>query len=369
MNNIAIHSIRPLAEDAASHGWRIASAVVPAATAELTVTREEVRELSPARVLLLETVRLLEQEGGRAKVTDLANFSGICDEALMAGILVPLADQGLVLIDGECVRQNPALTIDGDQARIVVEREEQVCVIGSPPVPGYGIDHQRLKKLRAFDADIATVPVGEAVLEDWRAEFWDARTHRLQLREPLQPRLYVLEGSATGDGVLELRDEKHNVRVNLPAEHPFLRQLLAEVRPILDAAPALLTQFGTWDAEQSELSCTGEQWRRWCAAQGSDFSEVILRGNIDVAIAVLCRPADTEAARAMLLENVVEELDANYGPCTDERVKFLTDRQRQSHLLRGHDLPTPTLTEVESVAWDSGRWELAYRIAGTADGL
>jgi hypothetical protein len=96
---------------------------------------------------------------------------------------------------------------------------------------------------------------------------------------------------------------------------------------------------------------------------------VILRGNIDVAIAVLCRPADTEAARAMLLENVVEELDANYGPCTDERVKFLTDRQRQSHLLRGHDLPTPTLTEVESVAWDSGRWELAYRIAGTADGL
>src|SRR6185295_1446440 len=98
---------------------------------------------------------------------------------------------------------------------------------------------------------------------------------------------------------------------------------------------------------------------------GSDFSEVILRGTVDVAIDVLCRPADAEAARAMLLENVIEELDAKYGPCTTEHVERLANQQRQSHLLHGHELPTPTLADVESAAWDSGRWELAYRIAGT----
>ena len=65
--------------------------------------------------------------------------------ALMAAILAPLADQGLVLIEGEYVRQNPALIIDGDDARLVVEREEEVGVIGSPPVPVLGLDHQRLR--------------------------------------------------------------------------------------------------------------------------------------------------------------------------------------------------------------------------------
>ncbi len=276
------------------------------------VTREEARELSPARVLLLETVRLIEQEGRRAKVTDLANFSGICDEALMAAILVPLVDQGLLLIDSECVHQNPALTINGDQARIVVEREEQVCVIGSPPMPAHGIDRQRLKKLRAFEDATASVAVSEAALEDWRLASWDARTHHLQLREPLQPRLYVIEGRTTGDGVLYLRDDLDDelkVFVNLSAEHPFMVNLLAEVQSILNAAPALLNQFGTWDVEQYELRCTGEGWRRWCQAKGSGFSEVILRGDINVALNVVCRPVDSDSARAMLLNTLIEELE------------------------------------------------------------
>jgi len=372
VSNTAIHSIRPLDIDRASHGWRIASAVVPVGIAELMVTREEMRELSPARVLLLETVRLLEQEGGSAKVSDLANFSGICDEAIMAAILVPLIDQGLLLNDGECVRQNPALTIDGDQARIVVDQEEQVCVIGSPPVPAHGIDRQRLKKLRAFEDGVASVAVSESALEDWRATFWDARTHHLHLREPLNWRLYVLEGHAIGDGVLYLRDDLDDelkVCLNLPAGHPFLRDLLAEVQPILDAAPALLKQFGTWDSEKSELHCTGDGWRRWCGAKGSGCSEVILRSEIDVAINVICRPIDTDSARAMLLEKLVEDLDASGGRCTPEHVERLTEKHRRSDMFSGQELPTPTITEVESGAWENGRWMLAYRIAATADGL
>jgi hypothetical protein len=290
----------------------------------------------------------------------------------MAAILLPLVDQGLLLIDSECVRQNPALTIDGDQARIVVEREEQVCVIGSPPVPAHGIDRQRLKKLRAFEDGAASVAVSESVLEDWRAAFWDARTHRLRLREPLTSRLYVLEGHATGDGVLYLRDDLDDelkAFLNLPAGHPFMKDLLAEVQPILDAAPDLLKQFGAWDSEKSELRCTGEGWRRWCGAKGSGFSEVILRSDIDVAINVICLPVDADAARAMLLEKLVEELDASGGRCTPEHVERLTERHRRSHLLSGQELPTPTISEVESAAWESGRWMLAYRIAETADGL
>lgn len=369
MIKVAIHSLRPLANDTVARGWRIASAVVPVAIADLNVTREEVLELSPARGLLLKTLQVLEQEGGRVTLTDLARLSCICDDALMATILVPMVEEGLVLIDGDCVRQNPVLTIDGDQARVVVERQEQVCVIGSPPQPAYGIDRQGLKKLRAFDADASTVDVSEAAIDGWRTAFWDARTHRLQLRTPLQPRLYVIEGRANGDDGLDLRDQQRTVAVNLPADHPFMERFLAEAQPILAAATVLLTQFGTWDAERSELHCTGDQWRRWCAAQGSAVSEAILRGSIDVAISVRCRPLDGDAARAMLLENVVQELDAGHGPCSADRVERLTDQQRQSPLLRGHDLQTPTLTEIESAAWDSARWELSYRIAETADGL
>lgn len=369
MIGVAIHSLRPLANDTVERGWRIASAVVPVAIAELTVTREEVLELSPARGLLLKTLQLLEQEGRRVTLTDLANFSCICDDALMATILVPMVEQGLVLIDGGCVRQNPVLTIDGDQARVVVDRQEQVCVIGSPPQPAYGIDRQELKKLRAFDADAGTVTMSEAAIDGWRAAFWDARTHRLLLQKPLQPRLYVIEGRANGSDGLDLRDEQRTVAVNLPADHPFMERFLAEAQPILAAATVLLAQFGTWDAERAELHCTGEQWQRWCAAQGNACSEMILRGTIDVAVSVRCRPLDGDAARAMLLENLIQELDASRGPCSAERIERLTDRQRQSPLLRGHDLQAPTLAAIESAAWDSARWELAYRIAETADGL
>ena len=372
MSNIAIHyPIRPLEIDRASHGWRIASAVVPVGIAELMVTREEMRELSPARVLLLETVRLLEQEGGAAKVSDLANFSGICDEAIMASILVPLIDQGLLLRDGERVRQNPALTIDGDKARIIVEREEQVCVIGSPPVPvrEIEIDRQRLKKLSAFENGSNSVAVSESTLEDWRVALEDVRIRRLNLREPLNPQLYVLEGRAAEDGGLYLRDDELKVCLNLPAGHPFLRDLLAEVQPILDAAPALLKQFGTWDSEKSELLCTGDGWRRWCGAKGSGCSEVILRSEIDVAINVICRPIDADSARAMLLEKLVEDLDASGGRCTPEHVERLTEKHRRSDMFSGQELPTPPITEVESAAWENGRWMLAYRIAATGDGL
>jgi hypothetical protein len=90
---------------------------------------------------------------------------------------------------------------------------------------------------------------------------------------------------------------------------------------------------------------------------------------MDIAINVVCRPADMEAARAMLLEYVIEELDGGSAPCTLESVERLTNVRRHSDLLRGYQLPTPTLTEVESAAWNSGRWELAYRIATLADGL
>ncbi len=340
------------------------------AIAELTVAHEEARDLSPARVLLLETIRLLEHESGRAKVAAIAEFSGIKDEALMASIFVPLADQGLVLIEGECVRQNPALIIDGVDARIVVEREEQVCVIGSPPVPIHGIDLQRVKRLRAFEVDTGAIDVSEETLEGWRVAFWDARTRRLQLRETLTPREYVLEGSLTGDGGLSLCDEQNRARVDISAEHPFMEQLRRAVRPILDAAPVLLRQFGDWDADASTLRCTGAQWRRWCAAQGSDVAEVILRsGSMFVAIYVRCCPADGDSARAMLLENVMEDLDGNSSPCTADSIEHLTEKQRHGDLLRGHALPTPTLSEVDAGAWDSGRWELAYRIARTADGL
>ncbi len=369
MSTTAIHTIRPLAETGAARNWRIASAVVPVAIAELTVTREEDRELSPARVLLLETVGLFEHESGRASVLDIADLSGIGDEALMASILVPLAEQGLVLIEGENVRQNPALRIDGNQARIVVEREERVCVIGSPPMPARAINRERLRRLAAFDADGTPAEVSNADLDSWRTAYWDDRTQRLQLREPLQPRMYVLEGCVGEENVFELRDEKHSVRVELPTEHPFLRQLRADARQIIDLCPDLLKPFGSWDAGESELLCSGEQWMRWRKAHGSDISEVILRGDIDVAVTVRCRPADVEAARAMLLENILAELDTGNGQCRVEEVRQIADRQMQNQLLRGHDLSTPTLAEVESGAWVSGRWELAYRIAAPADGL
>lgn len=371
MTTIAIHSIRSLASSEKSLGWRIASAVVSAAIADLTVTREEPRELSPARALLLETIRAIEQEeeGRRADVVSVGNLAGIADPALMAGILLPLAEQGLVIIDGEQVTQNPALIIEGDQARIIVDRQEEVCVLGSPPLPAHGIDRQLLKKLGAFDADTPEVGVSEGELEEWRAAFWDERTHRLQLREPLEPRLHVLEGWITGAGPLVLRDEKYRLRVNLPMDHPFMRHLLAEAQPILDAASHLLAPYGQWDAGKAELSCTGEQWKLWCEALGGDFSEVILRGALDLGLEVRCRPVDGRAAHAMLLENVMEGLDAGAEPCTMEEVERLTSRERQSPLLSGHDLSTPTLAEVEFFAWESGRWELAYRIAKTADGL
>ncbi len=371
MSATALHSIRPLdVDDNALRGWRIASALAPVAIAELTVKREETREVSPARVLLLETVRLLEKERGSANVSELAKLTGVCDETLMARILVPLAEQELLLIEGECVRQNPALTIERNQARIVMERDEQVCVIGSPLVPILGIDLQPLKKLCPFDADGASVDVDAATLENWRGAFWNSSTHALKLREPLQPRQYVLEGrAAAGKYVLYLCDESVNVRVTFAVEHPFIKQLLVKVDPILDHATELLKPFGTWNAAKYELNCTGEQWGRWCTEQGSDHSEIILRGAVDIGMTVFCRPADTEAARAMLLENVLAELDDSYGQCTTEHVERVADRERRGHLLQGHDLPTPTLTEVEAAAWESGRWELAYRIAGPADRL
>ena len=370
MTKIDIHSIRRHADQGSSHGWRIASASVPIAIAELTVAHEEARDLSPAHVLLLETIRLLEREGGRAKVATIAEFSGIGDEALMASIIVPLAEQGLVLIEGEIVQQNPALIIEGVDARIVVEREEQVCVMGLPPIPVYGIDLQRLKRLRAFEAEIGAIDVSEETLEGWRVAFWDARTRRLQLRETLRLREYVLEGSPTGDSGLYLCDGQNDARLDLSAEHPFMEQILGVVRPILDAVPVLLSQFGTWDADTSTLRCTGEQWRRWCAAQGRDVSEVILQsGSTYVATYVRCCPADGDSARAMLLENVIEELDSSAAPCTAERIEHFAEKQRHGDLLRVHDLPTPTLSDVEASAWDSGRWELAYRIGRAADGL
>lgn len=368
MNTIALHSVQPLAGSNRHRGWRIASAVVPAAVADLTVTREETRELSLARILLLETVRLLDQENGRASLCDLATFSGIGDEALMAGILVPLAEQDLVIVEGECVRQNPGLTIEGEEARIVVEREEQVCVFGSPLIPAHGMDRTRFRQLRAFDSDGPSIALDDATLETWRAGFWDARTQRLRLNEPLKPRLYVLESAEHAETEFVLRDERQRLRVSLSSEHPFAQQLHEQARAILDSVSALLSPYGSWD-HAGELRCNGEQWRRWRGVDGHETSEVILRGAIDVAVSVRCRPADGEAARAMLLENVLAELDAKTRPCTTELVEEVTARQRKSPLLRDFEIATPTLQEVESAAWDSGRWELAYRIVAPADGL
>lgn len=368
MSTIALHSVQPLTTTKQTRQWRIASAVVPAALADITVTREETRELPPARILLLETVRLLEQEYGYASVRDLANLSGIGDEALMAGILVPLAEQGLLIVDGESVRQNPRLTVKGEEARIVVEREEQVCVFGTPPVPLHGIDRGRFRQLRAFDSDNASVAIDCATLEMWRTAFWDERTQRLQLNEPLKPRLYVLESTKHGQNDFFLRDERQTLRVSLSGEHPFVRQLHAQAQLILDAATVVLSPFGSLDPA-GELRCNCEQWRRWRAVDGHETSEVILRGAIDVAVRVRCRPADGEAAQAMLLENVLAELNDETRPCTAGLVEFIAAGHLKSTLLRDYQLTAPTLREVESAAWESGRWELVYRISAPADGL
>jgi hypothetical protein len=288
----------------------------------------------------------------------------------MASILVPLAERGLVLIEGECVRQSPALVLDGVEARVIVEREEQVCVIGHPPVPIHGVDLQRLRKLRAFEGDARRSEVSEETLESWRTAFWDEHTRRLKLRERPMSRLYVLEERARGDGGLYACDERNEVRLELPSEHPFIEQLHGSVRPILQTAPALLHQFGEWDAEASVLRCTGEQWTRWRAAQGREVSEVILRsGDTHVAMQVRCEPADGEAARAMLLENIIEELDSSAATFMVENIAKSAENQRGGDLLSAYDLATPTLDEIEAGAWDSGRWELAYRIARAADGL
>jgi hypothetical protein len=370
-STITLHSIQPLGGSTNSRpGWRIASAIVPATVADLTITREETRELTPARILLLETIRFLEQENGRVSVRDLTAVSGIGDEALMSGILAPLdqQQQNLIIVEGENVRQNPALTIDGAEARITVEREEQVCVLGSPPLPTHGIDRERFRQLRAFESSSTNIPVDAGTLEVWRTSFWDSRTQRLQLKEPLRPRLYVLESANHVETEFVLRDDQQRLRISLSGEHPFVHQLHAQARPILGAISAVLSPFGSWN-HAGELRCNGEQWRRWRAADGHEMSEVILRGDIDVAVGVRCRPADQEAAQAMFLENVLAGLDAKSGPCTAESLETMTARQRQSPLLRDYNLAMPTLGDVGSAAWESGRWELAYRIAAPTDGL
>ncbi len=362
---IGIYQIRPLGQEHTFPRWRLASALVPVSVATFTVTREEDRVISPGHALLLETLRVLDRDAGHVKVSDVAKLSGIGDEARMAGILVPMAEQGLVHIDGERVRQNPLLTIDGQGARVLVEREEQVCLIGTPPVPCHGIDSQRLERLDAFENDTAMETVREDVLEHWRRSFWDSGARRLLLQSPLRARLYVLEG-AVGDE-LHFRDERDLVPVRLPEKHPFGELLESTARAILNAAASLLEPYGNWNAERSELHCTGEQWIRWRAAQGYDVSEVILRGAMDVAICVQCHPADAAAALAMLIEKVLEELDRGVGPCTREQVERVTEQLKQSPVLRGTMTATPTLAEIESAAWDAGRWELAYRIASVAD--
>jgi hypothetical protein len=180
----------------------------------------------------------------------------------------------------------------------------------------------------------------------------------------------VLEENATGDGGLNVRDEQNEVHLELPSEHPFIEQLHWSVGPILQAAPALLQDFGEWDAESSVLRCTGEQSTRWRAARGRELSEVILRsGDTHIAVQVRCHPADGEAARAMLLENVIEELDSSAASFMVEDIAKSAANQRGGDLLSAYDLATPTLDEIEAGAWDSGRWELAYRIARAADGL
>ena len=262
MTGVAIHSIRPLVDPHTPLGWRIASANTPIAIAELAVVRQEERDLSPATLLLLETIRMLEIERGSATLGAISEISGIDNMSVITGVVVLMSEQGLLILDGESIRQNPKLVINGRDARVEVERNEQVCVIGRPPMPLHSLDPDRLARLSAFDPVDEGFGVGSDLLNAWKTRHWDENVISLTLRDELRPKGYVLEGSVTGGRGLHLSDEKSSVRLVVPADHEFADQLLYAIRPILDSAADLLSPFGRWNADSSELQCTGEHWSR-----------------------------------------------------------------------------------------------------------
>lgn len=370
MTDVAIHSIRPLADPHAPLGWRIASANTPIAVAELAVVREEERDLSPATLLLLETIRMLEIERGSATLGAVSEISGIDDMSVITGVVVLMAEQGLVILDGESIRQSPKLVITERDARVEVEVREQVCVIGKPPMPLHSLDPGRLSRLRAFDSVNESFRVSADLLNAWKTRHWDENVISLTLRDELRPKEYVLEGSLTGGGGLNLRDESSSVRLVVPAGHEFADQLLCVIRPMLDNTARLLSPFGKWNADSAELQCTGEHWSRWRAEGGHDVSEVILLSEgLHLAIGVRCSPADEASARAILLDRIVEALDRQSLPCTDELLAKVIRELRNGGGLFGAPSPAPTFGDVEARAWESGRWQLCYRIAMAADGL
>ncbi len=368
----SLHSIRPLDDDETGpRGWRIASAIMPVALADLTVSSLEEHKLLPGRALLLQTVRMLEEESGYARLDEVARITGIGNVQLMARILVSLVEEGLVIIDQNQVRQNPNLTQEGEIVRILIHRKKQVCIVGPTHVPVREVDTAIFKSLkgRVYATDSTWGEVPEAILEEWRKNHWDSNTQRLEIHAPLKPFEYIMEVPSWNENKIYFSDGRNKAHVKLRDDHALTQELGKLAQPIRERVIELLQPFGTFDATRYELECSAEQWEAWTSRRGRMCSEVIFRGSIDVGMTVFCVPKDGEAARAMLLDLVLSELEANPTICDYAGVNEMLKAGRSRVRFATHEFETPSFAEVEAVAWEKGRWELAYEMARSADGL
>jgi hypothetical protein len=189
-----------------------------------------------------------------------------------------------------------------------------------------------------------------------------------QVRMKSEAPVRVLAVATMDDGSVWAFDQKQSVGLRLAAGHPFRLELESKAARIIEGLPALLKSFGTWDTDRFALVSSDSQWQRWAMTGGSLESEIVVRGDIDIALHIGCVPVDERAAHAMFMAYLLRELDSREGPMPPEVVQRAAKSLRSSRDFFS-EVDIPSEEDVQAAAWDSQRWSLSYRLAATEDGL
>jgi hypothetical protein len=359
---------------------RIVFVSLPIATCLLKVTREVSEQISQADRLMLDTIRHLQDRPDQLTSEVIASFTGI-QEGVVRGQLARLVMQNILSKEGTRISLIASVRTEGDRVVCQKTEIEPVTVLGNPPTPllGNEINEEVLQDLKCFEPLSKELPgrliLNPDLLERWRQKHWGELTVSLSCHgeEKLRLGYYVVSGEIRQEGVhLRLYDAERPVPLDLPADHPWLASVLEQVIMVEDTCPAKLDEYGKWDCDASRLVCDSDDWIKWSELGGGIHSVVRLQDistglTIETPVTVL--PAGKASAGLMVREALLNELWHEEGPVDHSVVTRCCQSLKKEPPWDGIAFDTPSLEELQSLAWERDWWPLAYRLAAKEDGL
>lgn len=330
------------------------------------------KELDSLRRLALETIIGLG-EGKECPLEELKEVTGL--PTVIVGRLVDdLIQLGLACGNEHSVNIAPSVSLDNIGVSMEVDDVTNCFALGvvnesTAPLAAGSIDTRRIERIeveKVPEANKPNVPPKEEFVpilpsESTLLDITDVSRRRYTSRIEMDK-----VGEASSTFMILLLGTQIEYPFEINPDHLVAIWCRNIVERGVSSMKLILADYGEW--EDGRLLINANGWRRWKKIDGRIKNRVLMTfGEAVLSLPVSLSPSSSAAAKDMHVDLMLDILSQNSTSLDSNLIKRLANDTAKA--LGYPDLPVPDEEILTVEAWDSGRWELAYRLQAEGDGL